>query len=173
MIKILKEKGYEIREPDRLLKVQLCDKKYILLKDKYDNQLVETWDSRNFLNYFKYFKENNLGHFCIKGQYNKFEFFYKGKWVKYDEEMGVRFLDKNNKFLEVNYGDRKDFLLEDKSSNVLVITWYYKLDLNNFKTFKKYNLGHFLINGDTNKFEFLYKNRWLICDERMSVRFLK
>lgn len=93
MIKALKEKGYKIEEPEnKFLKVKYSEKKFILLENMNGLDLVKTWDIEEDLNDFEYFEKRNKGHFWINGDYNKFEFLYKGKWLICDEEMRVRFL---------------------------------------------------------------------------------
>ena len=93
MIKILEEKGYKIEEQEhKFLEVQLSEDKYVLLKNKDGDILVGTWDNMEFLNDFNYLKEYDNGHFWINGEYNKFEFFYKGEWLVCNNRMPVRFL---------------------------------------------------------------------------------
>ena len=94
MIKALKEKGYEIKEPEsRFLKVKVSDRGEIFLIDENKNILVGTWDDiERDLNDFDYFVKHDYGHFWINGDINKFEFFYEGKWLKCNKEMNVRFL---------------------------------------------------------------------------------
>ena len=93
-INFLKEKGYKIEEPERFLKVKFSDRKFVLLEDEEESSLVETWDNDNDLNNFEYFMKNNddVGHFWIGGNVCKFEFKYKGEWLKCDKLMEVRFL---------------------------------------------------------------------------------
>ena len=85
----------------------------------------------------------------------------------------LKYKEPKSEFLEVKLSDAQNVLLEDKSGNILVETWSDEKNLNDFDYFKKNNRGPFWINGDFNKFEFLYKNKWLKCDERMEVRFLR
>ena len=154
--------------------VKYGNHKSVLLLTNDGYPLVKTWENEEDLNNTKYFKENNFGNLQINGHYNKFEFLYKNKWLKCDKLMEVSFLDIDDKFLEVRLSNYKDILLENKNGKVLVVTWYDDFkDLNDFKYFKEKNIGHFFINGDINKFEFLYKNKWLKCDDEMPVRFLK
>ena len=93
MVKTLKEKGYEIKEPEnRLLAVKFSDRKNVLLEDEDESSLVETWENKKDLNDFEYFKEDDCGHFWIGGMKRKFEFRYNGKWLICDDIMDVRFL---------------------------------------------------------------------------------
>lgn len=95
MIKALKEKGYEIKEPEnKFLKIRYSEDKFTLLENMDGWELVKTWDNEKDLNDFEWFenKEINVGHFWINGNENKFEFFYKGKWLPCNEQMKVRFL---------------------------------------------------------------------------------
>ena len=93
MIKVLKEKGYKIEEPEsRFLKVIFSDKKNVLLENFWKNSLVESWTDENNLNNLGKFEENDSGHFWINGGIRKFEFRYKEKWLECNEDMPVRFL---------------------------------------------------------------------------------
>ena len=91
-IKLLKEKGYKIEEPERFLKVRLSDRDNVFLTDNDGNIILASWRSEKDLNDFGYIKENNYGHFFIRGNVCKFEFYYKGEWLECDERMDVRFL---------------------------------------------------------------------------------
>ena len=96
-IKFLKEKGYEIeeqiKEPERFLKVKFSDRKDVFIEGEFENGLVETWvNVEEDLNDFNYFKAKDYGQFWINGNIQKFEFYYKGKWLECNETMDVRFL---------------------------------------------------------------------------------
>ena len=93
MIKILKEKGYKIEEPEpRFLEVQFSNEEHILLENEDNFPLVETWGSQKLLNNFEVLREQDFGHFIINGYMNNFEFFYKDEWLRCDTFMPVRFL---------------------------------------------------------------------------------
>ena len=93
MVTTLKEKGYEIEEPERILKVKFSDRDNVLLEDENCNILIESWrKDKKDLNDFNYLEENDYGQFWINGKFNKFEFYYKGKWLVCDDIMEVRFL---------------------------------------------------------------------------------
>ena len=93
MVKTLKEKGYEIEEPERFLKVKFSDRDNVLLEDENCNILVESWrKDKKDLNDFEYIQKHNDGQFWINGKFNKFEFLYNTKWLVCDKEMKVRFL---------------------------------------------------------------------------------
>ena len=93
-INFLKEKGYEIKEPEsRFLKVKFSDRKDVFLQDEEGEDLVETWvNVEEDLNDFNYFKAKDYGQFWIRGHTNKFEFLYKDEWLVCDEDIPVRFL---------------------------------------------------------------------------------
>jgi len=77
----------------RFAKVQYSDRKYILLKSKDGNILVETWFNKKDLNDFDYFERENLGQFWIRGNWQPFEILLNGKWVRCSKYTRVRFLN--------------------------------------------------------------------------------
>lgn len=93
--------------------------------------------------------------------------------ITFLKEKGYKIEEPENRFVEVKYGGNRSILLKDLDGDVLVRTWYGEEYLNDFRYFKENDRGQFWINGDLNKFEFLYKGEWLICDKEMDVRFLK
>ena len=93
--------------------------------------------------------------------------------INFLKEKGYEIKEPETKFLKVEHSNIKNVLLENHKGHRLVETWIKKNTLNDFGWFEKNNRGHFHINGHINKFEFLYKNKWLKCNDYMPVRFLK
>ena len=93
MIKVLKEKGYKIEEPEsRFLKVKFSDRKDVFLMNDDGNIILSSWRSEKYLNDFKRYEDKNIRHFIISGEVSKFEFKYNGRWMECNGEMPVRFL---------------------------------------------------------------------------------
>ena len=92
-VEFLKKNGYKIEEPEsRFLEVKFSDRKDVFLMNDDGNIILSSWRSEKYLNDFGYIKENNYGHFFIRGNVCKFEFYYKGRWMECNGEMPVRFL---------------------------------------------------------------------------------
>ena len=92
--------------------------------------------------------------------------------IKELKEKGYEIKKPKNRFLEVKFSDRDNVLMDD-DGEILVQTWDDEKDLNDFGYLEKEDVGQFKINGNIHKFEFLYNDKWLICDNRMDVRFLR
>ena len=182
MINFLKEKGYEIKKTEsRFIEVQFSNRNNVLLEDGDGNGLIGAWRDEEFLNNFECFTDRNIWHFVISGEANKFEFLYKGEWLICDNSMPILFLKKESKarrdeikkterFLKVKFSNRNNVFLEDKDGEPLVETYIKEKDLNDFEWIEEKNVGQFWIRGYNNKFEFLYNDEWLECNEdRKSV----
>ena len=93
--------------------------------------------------------------------------------INFLKENGYKIEEPESRFLKVKFSDMDDIFLMSKKPKYLVGAWRDEEFLNNFECFTDRNIWHFVISGEANKFEFLYKGKWLVCDNSMPILFLK